>query len=373
MKKPRIAIVGGGLAGLTAAIHLASAGYLPVVFEKNTFPHHKVCGEYLSLEIFPYLNSLEIDLNSLNPVLIDTLNYSTPSGKLIKTALPLGGVGLSRYALDQFFSIMAKERGVSIIHETVTDISFESNEHIITTESDRFAADIVLGAYGKRSLIDKKLNRKFIEKKTDWLAVKAHYELVDYPEEVVSLHNFKGGYCGLSKTETGAINVCYLATYKSFKNYKNPQVYQEEVLRKNIHLKSFFSQAKPLFEKDITIAQISFDNKSHIEDHILMLGDAAALIHPLCGNGMAMAIHSGKLAAELIVEHLKKEQYNRLKLEKIYLREWKKIFSGRIRTGRVLQKILLNSGLAEASQTAIKLFPGVLPQIIKRTHGTTVI
>jgi len=32
----------------------------------------------------------------------------------------------------------------------------------------------------------------------------------------------------------------------------------------------------------------------------LMIGDTAGLIHPLCGNGMAMAIHSAKIASELI-------------------------------------------------------------------------
>lgn len=373
MKKQRIAIIGGGLAGLTAAIHLASAGFQPLLFEKNIYPHHKVCGEYLSREILPYLTSLGVDLNSIEPVSINKLLYSTPSGKIIKTELPLGGVGVSRFALDHFMSLVAKEQGVSIIQETVTGITYQNNEHIVTTENNTTTADIVLGAYGKRSLLDKKLERDFIERKNGWLAVKAHYSIQDYPKKVVSLHNFKGGYCGLSQTETGAINVCYLATYKSFKKYKSPQVYKEEVLCRNKHLEKFFSKATPLFDKDLTIAQISFDDKSRIKDHVLMLGDAAALIHPLCGNGMAMAIHSGKLASEIVVEHLAEGQLDRLKLETLYSQKWEKIFSSRIKTGRILQKILLNSQLAEASQSAIRFFPGVLPQIIKRTHGTTVI
>lgn len=373
MKKERIAIIGGGLAGLTAAIHLASAGYQSVVFEKNTYPHHKVCGEYLSREVLPYLVSLGVDLDPIKPVSINNLLYSTPSGKLIETKLPLGGIGISRFALDHFMSVVAKKLGVSIIHETVLDVIFENNKHKIVTENNATTSDIVLGAYGKRSLLDKKLEREFIERKNGWLAVKAHYKLESYPEEIVSLHNFRGGYCGLSKTETGAVNVCYLATYKSFKKYKNPQVYQEEVLCRNRHLDKFFREAKPLFEKDLSIAQISFDDKSRVKDHILMLGDAAALIHPLCGNGMAMAIHSGKLAAELIVDHLEHGQFNRSKLESLYSQKWEKIFSTRITTGRILQKILLNSKLAEASQSAIQFFPGVLPQIIKRTHGTTVL
>jgi hypothetical protein len=38
-----------------------------------------------------------------------------------------------------------------------------------------------------------------------------------------------------------------------------------------------------------TISQISFEKKTRIEKHMLMLGDAAGMITPLCGNGMSMA------------------------------------------------------------------------------------
>ncbi len=374
MKKADIGIVGGGLAGLTAAIHLASRGLKVLLFEKEEYPHHKVCGEYLSREILPYLESLNISLDSLDPKIIDQLLYTTPSGKTIKTDLKSGGIGISRYALDNYLYEKARELNVQIIQQTVSIISFEDEVfEMSTSENQVFSAKIVLGAFGKRSSLDKKLNREFIKKKSGWLAVKAHYKLDDYPENRVSLHNFKGGYCGLSKTETGAVNVCYLASYESFKDYKNIDSYKEEVLCKNPQLKTFFAEAVPLFETDLSIAQVSFEKKSLVEDHILMLGDAAGLIHPLCGNGMAMAFHSAKLASESILKYYDPNAFSRTDIEKEYIKKWNKQFKSRMKIGSVLQKILLKPFLAEASQNLIKMFPSLLPFIITKTHGKPVI
>ncbi|MFN4763590.1 NAD(P)/FAD-dependent oxidoreductase [Gillisia sp. Q332] len=374
MKKADIGIVGGGIAGLTAAIHLASCGLKVLLFEKEKYPHHKVCGEYLSREILPYLKSLNISLESLQPKIIDQLLYSTPSGKTIKTDLKSGGFGISRYALDNYLYEKAKEQNVDIIHQTVTNTTFENEFFEIRTfENQAFPTKIVLGAFGKRSGLDKKLNRQFIEKKSGWLAVKAHYKLDDYPNNRVSLHNFKGGYCGLSKTETDSVNVCYLASYESFKNYKSIDSYKEEVLCRNPQLKTFFHEAVPLFETDLSIAQISFEKKSLVEDHILMLGDAAGLIHPLCGNGMAMAFHSAKLASESILKYYNPNAFSRTDIEKEYIKKWDQQFKSRMKIGSALQKILLKPFLAEASQNIIKIIPSLLPFIIAKTHGKPVI
>ncbi|QED39062.1 NAD(P)/FAD-dependent oxidoreductase [Antarcticibacterium arcticum] len=374
MKEIDIAIVGGGLAGLTAAIHLAGTGLEVCVFEKENYPHHKVCGEYLSREVIPYLESLEVNLYSYNPMNIGTLIYSNPSGKSIKTTLPQGGIGISRFLLDDILYRKAIQKGAQVITGTVNNIEFIDNKFQVSTpDGTKISAKIVLGAYGKRSLIDKKLDRDFIDKKTSWLAVKGHYKMEKYPENIVSLHNFNGGYCGLSKTETGVVNVCYLATYKSFKKHKDPKAYKSNVLSGNPHLNEFFKTATPLFEKDLSIAQISFEKKSRIQDHIIMLGDAAGLIHPLCGNGMAMAIHSAKLAAESILKHFKPSNFNREAMEKEYINKWDDAFSGRLETGRLLQKVLMHSSLAEISRHTLNIFPDLLPHIIKKTHGNPVL
>src|SRR6478735_11462703 len=171
-----IVIVGGGLAGLTAAIHLSKIGLKVIVIEKNEYPKHKVCGEYISNEILPYLNWLSLDISELNPTHITKLEFSTSDGKIIKCDLPLGGFGVSRFALDNFLCKKAVENGCEIIQDIVDDIVFENNIFTVSTLNKRIVTSkIVIGAFGKRSNMDQKLKREFIKKKSHWLAVKAHY------------------------------------------------------------------------------------------------------------------------------------------------------------------------------------------------------
>ena len=373
-KKSQIVIIGGGLAGLTSAIHLCSYGFKVYVIEKDTYPNHKVCGEYISAEILPYLESLGIQLNSLSPKHISKLIYSTPSGNKIESELDLGGIGLSRFALDHFLYLKALELGVEILQDLAINVLFENDMFKVETSKNKsIECEIVLGGYGKRSNLDKKLNRGFIANKNGWLAIKAHYSNANFPDDTVELHNFDGGYCGLSKTETGAVNVCYLATYQSFKQYKDPEEYKLQVLCKNPYLKDFFTNSEDIFEKDLSIAQISFEKKTTIEDHILMLGDAAGLIHPLCGNGMAMAIHSAKLASEAVINNYSTQGVDRKAMEKEYVTKWNSNFKSRLRFGGILQKILLNPSLAEGTQKLVSLMPGILPFIIRKTHGNPVV
>lgn len=370
-----VIIIGGGLAGLTAAIDLSQKGKKVLIIEKKAYPRHKVCGEYLSNEVLPYLNSLDIDLQkALKPVKIDKLLYSTQNSKSIETNLTLGGMGISRYALDGFLYKKAKENGNEILIDSVENINFQNDNFRLKLLSGKeIKAPIVLGAFGKRSNIDKDLDREFIQKKSSWLALKGHYEDPEFPEDLVALHNFQGGYCGLSKTETGVVNVCYMVNYKSFKKYKNTEEFKEKVLFQNYFLKGFFKNAKPIFEKDLSIAQISFQEKSVIHNHILMLGDAAGLIHPLCGNGMAMAIHSSKIASEAILGNFGENNLDRENLENQYQENWNANFKKRLKTGLVLQKILINPYLASTSQNLLKKFPYLLERIITKTHGQPIV
>jgi flavin-dependent dehydrogenase len=365
----RIAIIGGGLAGLTAAIHLSKLGLKVVLFEKNEYPKHKVCGEYISNEIVPYLNWLSIDISELNPAQISKLVFSTADGKRIYCDLPIGGFGVSRYALDAFLYNKAVQNGCIIVHDSVGDIVFENDVFTISTLNNGiFTSEIVIGAFGKRSNVDQKLKREFIQKKSHWLAVKAHY-FGDFPNDLVGLHNFEGGYCGVSKVENNAINICYLASYESFKKYKSIDDYRNQIVMKNPHLKLIFDSSKMIFENPLTISQISFDKKATVENHILMIGDTAGLIHPLCGNGMAMAIHSAKIVSELIEDFSSNKIKSRKELESKYIAEWNYNFKKRLRMGRFLAFILQKRKFSSFLMKIMTKFPKLLPIIIKQTHG----
>jgi flavin-dependent dehydrogenase len=366
-KTTDILIAGGGLAGLASGIHLAKKGLPVIIIEKEAYPRHKVCGEYLSNEILPYLNWLGADISALHPAEITRFEFSTASGKKISAPLPLGGKGISRYALDNFLYEIAVQQGCEIIYDTINDIRFDADSFTITTTAASYTAKTVIGAYGKRSAIDQAIGRDFIKRKSPWLAVKAHYE-GSFDSTAVALHNFTGGYCGVSKTETGALNICYLADYATFKQYKNINEYQKAVLFQNKWLKELLSNSIMVFEKPLAISQISFEVKSPVENHILMTGDTAGLIHPLCGNGMAMAIHSAKIASELITDYFE-GRLSRKEMEECYSSAWRKNFSRRMTMGRLLAKILARPNLNKQLFRLLVLFPALLPVIIKQTHG----
>lgn len=371
--KPDVVIIGGGLAGLTSAIHLSKFGLQVILIEKNEFPKHKVCGEYISNEVLPYLKWLDIEISSLKPSIISKIEFSTAKGKMISGDLLLGGFGISRYCLDNYLYQKAVENGCQIIQDTVSDIQFIDDDFYVSTSNNlKLKSKIVIGAFGKRSNIDQKLNRDFIQRKSPWLAVKAHYS-GNFPNDLVGLHNFKGGYCGVSKVEKNTINICYLVDYETFKQYKNIEEFQSKVIYKNPHLKTIFENCTLLFEKPLTISQISFEKKNAVENHILMIGDTAGLIHPLCGNGMAMAIHSSKIVSELILEFLNQKISSRKELEEKYIQEWNTHFKSRLRMGRFLSKILQMEKLTTFLMQLLTIFPFLLPKIIKKTHGKPII
>ncbi|KGO94717.1 NAD(P)/FAD-dependent oxidoreductase [Flavobacterium subsaxonicum] len=369
---PDVIIIGGGLAGLAGAIHLSLKGLSVTVIEKSSYPRHKVCGEYISNEILQYLNWLGADVSQLHPAHIDKFEFSTATGITTSAQLPLGGFGVSRYVLDNFLYQKAIANGCKVVQATVTDVQFTADLFTVTTSSRTYAAKIVLGAYGKRSNIDQLLSRDFIQKKSPWLAVKAHYS-GKFPDNVVALHNFSGGYCGVSKVEDNRINICYLADYATFKQYKNIEEYQQQVLYKNKNLKAIFENSTLLFDKPLTISQISFDKKAPVENHILMMGDTAGLIHPLCGNGMAMALHSAKIASELVLEYFEGSIASRQQLEKSYTKAWNSNFRRRMLMGRLLAKLLRSKIMANQLLKMMIQFPALLPKIIKQTHGKPIV
>ena len=365
-----VIIVGGGIAGLTSAIHLSQQGIEVLLIEKYEYPNHKVCGEYVSNEVLSYLKDLGVDPLLHGALPISNFLISDQKGNELTAALPLGGFGISRYAFDLLLYTHAKKQ-CSFVFDTVQHINFCDDHFTVITSTNEYKAHYVIGAFGKRSNLDKTLDRDFIDRKSPWLAVKAHYEF-DLRKDTVALHNFEGGYCGLSKTETHAVNACYLTTYASFKKYGAIDDFQEKVLSENPYLNQFFKQAVPLFDKPLTISQISFQKKQPIKEHIFMVGDSAGLIHPLCGNGMAMAIHSAKLVSDLLSEAIKQHTVDRQTLEKKYKAAWQQTFANRLATGRRIQRLLQNPTATAFGFQIAQLFPAIVPAIIRKTHGNPI-
>ncbi|HEX8313624.1 MAG TPA: NAD(P)/FAD-dependent oxidoreductase [Flavisolibacter sp.] len=367
-----IAIIGGGLAGLAASIQLSRKGYSVVLFEKEVYPFHKVCGEYLSLESWDFLTSLGIALKDLHLPIIDTLQLTAPNGNSLTTKLPLGGFGISRYLLDSSLAKMAIDSGVNIRQRTKVDDVRSGDSYQVHFSGQVVNAKIVIGSFGKRSNLDVKWNRDFILQKSDrlnnYVAIKYHVE-TDHPGNVIGLHNFKNGYCGISRIEDGKYCLCYMTKAENLKNSGNDiRQMQHNVLFQNPHLRKVFSESKVVQDFPVTISQISFSQKTKTENGMLLLGDAAGMITPLCGNGMSIALHTSKIAAQLIDRFLQdKVSFN--ELGELYAKQWQDNFAARLKTGRMLQACFGSNSLSNLLVGTFKTLPFLAGPLIKLTHG----
>jgi menaquinone-9 beta-reductase len=369
VKMRKVVIVGGGLAGLLSAMQLSKAGIECTLIEKKEYPFHRVCGEYISNEVVPFLRSLGAFPESLHPSSINRFQLSATNGKSSFLPLELGGFGISRFAFDYFLYEKAKALGVTFLLNTeVEHVDFNNEKFNIRCTTVSLQADIVIGTHGKRSKVDVALKRNFIQKRSPYVGVKYHVQ-TDFPIDLVALHNFEGGYCGVSNVEDNITNLCYLVHRDVLRNHGNIATMEKEVLMKNPHLQTLFKNSDFLFDKPETINEITFETKEPVYNHMLMAGDAAGMITPLCGNGMAMAIHASKIVSELTIRFCTDKNYTRGQLENDYARHWKALFEKRLWQGRQIQKLF---GSAFASNIAIHLLLYSKPlakAIVKRTHG----
>jgi flavin-dependent dehydrogenase len=368
-----IAVTGGGLAGLSLAILLANKGRKVVLFEEKSYPFHKVCGEYISMESWNFLERLGVPLGEMELPLINRLRVSAPNGTLLKHTLKPGGFGVSRYLLDDTLAGIAHRAGVRLMEgNRVSDIHFKGDMHEVITSEKTYRAKVVAGTFGKRSVLDKKLDRYFIRRpmppEYNYIGVKYHVD-ADLPADTIELHNFRDGYCGISRIEKGRYCMCYLTTARNLQqNQGSIEEMEKAVLMKNPFLERYFTEFKKLYEEPLVISQINFSPKSQVEDHVLMAGDAAGLITPLCGNGMSMAMHGALLVSGFINDFLD-EKISRAGMEAAYTKSWKQNFSLRLKAGRNIQKLFGSSTTTNLAIGILKHFPGIVNGMVGLTHG----
>lgn len=365
LKMYEIIIIGGGLAGLVSSIQLAKAGRKVLVIEKKSYPFHKVCGEYISNETRPFLTSLGVNFEELGVKEISKFQFTSPSGRVLETELDLGGFGISRYKLDEYLFHLAQENGVTFLLEnTVESVDYQNDIMIVKTHNQTFESRFVIGSFGKRTKLDATLKRDFFTKRSPYIGVKYHIK-TNFPQDLIALHNFKDGYCGISAIEDDKHCLCYLTTRENLRQHGTIAEMEKQILWKNPHLKKIFTQSEFLYDKPEVINEISFAPKTAVENHILMAGDSAGLITPLCGNGMAMAIHGAKLLTNSILENY----HDRNLVEDTHQKSWNQHFRQRLWVGRTVQRLFGNKVISEIALSSLKMVKPALRAIIKATHG----
>jgi len=361
-----VAIIGGGLAGLGLAIDLKKRGRTVSVIEKGDYPRHKVCGEYISMESYNYVMSLCPDLVSHKLPLISQFKLTSGSTKEFTTMLDLGGFGVSRYLLEDLLYKEAEKQGVVfMINTKAQDVAGGDTECTVKTNKGNVTATLICNATGRKS------NLKTVKPDTsgvNYVGVKYHVKLNRKPD-TIEIHNFPGGYCGISNVEDDKACLCYIVNSKNLNSVNNsiPEL-QKAYLYKNKNLEQIFTTAEFLFSEPVTVSGINFLIKEPVTDQSFFLGDSAGSMAPIVGNGMSMGLRSAWVLAANIDKYFG-GTITRQQLTDNYTRFWKKEFSSRIKLSRYLQKLSEYSFLTRRTIDLFNVFPALAKGVIKQTHG----
>jgi len=365
-----VIIVGGGLAGLSSAIDLGKKGYSILVIEKGSYPRQKVCGEYISMESHRYLNELCPPLAEFNLPKIQKFRLTSTGNSEFTTHLGLGGFGVSRYLLEELLYKEALKHGVTFFLDTkASDLSYDENgkSYTVTTKSQVVSASIICNASGRRSNLEAHDKGKK-NPGTNYIGIKYH---IRFPRdrEQIEIHNFQGGYCGISNIEEDKSCLCYIVNANELhKVNKSIPELEKRILSQNKNLAKIFTEAEFIFKEPVTISGINFLIKKPVNDGSFFLGDSAGSIAPVTGNGMSMGLRSACILAQNIDNYFS-GKINKQDLNNNYVTFWNKEFSTRIKLSRHFQKLSEYPSLTKMTIGLFKAFPPLAKGVINLTHG----
>jgi len=379
-----IAVIGAGPAGSALAALLAGAGRGVVLLEKGSFPRSKLCGEFLSMESQALLRRIGCweEVASVKPASIVSARFYSPAGR--SAALDLGGeaLGLSRLALDAGLFAHARRRGAVVVEGAeVTRLGPDGTMEVRRSLPDgsvrtsRLRAGLVVAAYGRRGGLDRQLGRRFLTRRHPFIGLKRHHRPAPGKEgtlagefgSVVEVHLFRGGYCGVSFVEGGAVNVCLLADRRWAGRLVSSRWSEvsRELSRSSPSLAGRLAGLVPCEEATHAAAELSFEAKETSSGRVLFIGDAAGMIAPMCGDGQAMALESAVLLAELVAGEDRPAE-----LRALWDAAWRERFASRLRLGRWLQRALLAPLAAEAAVAAVGCWPRLGRALMGGTRGS---
>jgi flavin-dependent dehydrogenase len=384
-------VVGAGPAGSTMAYSLARQGWQVLLIERDHFPRHKVCGEFLSPEAQETLRSLGLygHIAALHPVPLGGGQVTAHNGRRVEVNMPGEAWGISRYALDAVLASAAEASGVELwTGTTVTGwqqgdqnitIQLRKGQTASTAEvegngNSTLHTRALIMACGRHSLAGllpngaKRRSRRSPAKLG--VGVKCHYARVSMPAQV-ELYLFAGGYVGINPVENDNANVCALASYKTFARAgRSPTALIKAAARWNPAFGKRLRHAKAVAETECSVAPVDTRRKASAWDGVPLLGDTAAMIPPLFGDGMAMALRSAELCAPLVDEYLRCA-FSWEELGEQYRQLWHHEFDHRLYIGRLLERMLQKPKPTNLLLRVGETLPSLADYLVRATRGKT--
>lgn len=312
----RAVIVGGGLAGSALALLLARGGHPVTLVEQHSAPRHKVCGDFLSHEALLYLRALGLDPAHHGAVPLTTVRLATAS-RLIETSLPFPAMSLTRFSLDEALLTLAATAGATLLRgsraESLTTSEGPAAWQLRLASGQTLSAATVFLATGKHDL------RGYPRpegRHSSLVAFKTYLRLT--PAQHAELGNaieltlFPHGYAGLQPVEpdpngSPRANLClvveraHLLSLGAGAGGGTWPALLAHLLRVSPHLHRRIADAEPLLEQPLALSNIPYGllRSTPPAPGLWPLGDQAAVIPSLTGDGMSIALHTAHLAAAM--------------------------------------------------------------------------
>jgi len=306
-------VIGGGPAGAMVALRLAAAGRNGVLIERESGPHHKVCGEFLSPEAIDYLRQAGINPLDLGATVINKLRLSAGNHH-IAAPLPFQALSLSRRVLDDALLERVEESGCRVLRGTAAEsLTPEDNQWIASLSSgDSLRASNVFLATGKHDL--RGLPRS-PGKQSDLVGFKMLWHLAAAQlralRDCMELYLFPAGYGGLSLIEGDIANLCLVVRRRKLRSVGGWPQLLALIQRSNRHLRQILDGAAPLWPRPLAVSPIPYGYLVRESAGVWCVGDQAAVIPSFTGDGISIALHSAALAAQMFLAGGKPADYNR--------------------------------------------------------------
>jgi flavin-dependent dehydrogenase len=305
-----LAIIGGGPAGTAAALEARRHGMKVAIWDRDRFPRDKVCGEFLSAETIPLL-SQEVPAVVERAPEIRRSEFIAPSGRVHAFELPQPGRGLSRWVLDESLWKAAGVAGAwTHVGEAIRSLrKLDPSAHrgasweLNSDRGESTQAKALLVACGRWWTIDG-LPSPARDRKAGaagvWMGAKAHFSDVAR-RDAVEMFYFPGGYCGLAPIEGGKYNACCMIHRRLVRGGPTGGLENFALWLRNVaHHPALAKRLHGAVQTSETISTAPLRPAKLRADYqgTLLAGDAAGFLDPFTGDGISMAMHSGRLAAE---------------------------------------------------------------------------
>ncbi len=360
-----VVIAGGGPAGTSAAIHLAERGMKVLLAEQKKFPRAKLCGEFISPECINHFERLGVAdsiFAAQGATLIETSFYSRRGNKVTVPSHWFGpdraAIGLSRAEMDRLLLERARQVGVTVLQETQVVDPILNGHRVsgmrvrVNDQIKDCRASITIDATGRTRALARKISATNDRQRARLIAFKAHLQHAQVAPGVCEIYFYPGGYGGLSNIEGGLSNLCFIAAARDVRRYGSDP---EEVLKTTVlrNSRAAFALAKAEYAKPwLSVALESFGRHKLVPaEGLLLIGDAAAFIDPFTGSGMLMALESGAVAAQSIIDGRNRigDESSFSELANRFRISYARTFDSRLRVSSLLRRAAFVPRLAEAA------------------------